>query len=132
MNDAAAGVFRDMPDATTPIADLKAQVRRFGDDRLWQPFHTPKNLAMGLAVETAELMEHFQWIDIAESRAIAGNTEKLAEVRDEIADVLCYLIALANELDVDLALAMADKMIKNAAKYPAEKTRGHFAPPPPE
>src|SRR5438094_2799749 len=94
-----------MADSSTTIAELRELVRRFVDERDWRQFHSPKNLSMSLAIEAAELMEHFQWIDIAESRAIAGNTEKLAEVRDEIADVLCYLIALANELDVDLALA---------------------------
>jgi dCTP diphosphatase len=119
-------------DATTTLADLRDLVRRFVEERDWRQFHSPKNLSMSLAIEAAELMEHFQWIDIAESRAVASDPAKLAEVRDEIADVLCYLLALANELDLDLSSAIADKMVKNAAKYPAEKTRGHFGPPPPE
>jgi dCTP diphosphatase len=86
---------------------------------------------MSLAIEAAELMEHFQWIDSAESRHVAEDPEKLTAVRDEIADVLCYLLALANELDLDLSTAVRDKMVKNAAKYPAEQSRGRYDPPRP-
>src|SRR6184192_2724827 len=109
-------------DASTTLADLRDLVRRFVEERDWRQFHSPKNLSMSLAIETAELMEHFQWIDAAESRRIGDDPAKLDEVRDEIADVLCYLIALANELDVDLSSALDNKMIKNAAKYPVEQS----------
>lgn len=118
-----------MSDRSTTLADLRDVVRRFVDERDWRQFHSPKNLSMSLAIEAAELMEHFQWIDAAESRRVADDPAKLAEVREEIADVLCYLLALANELDVDLAAAVRDKMMKNAAKYPAELSRGRYAPP---
>src|SRR5438105_7246090 len=107
-----------MTDASTTVAELREVVRRFVEERDWRQFHSPKNLSMSLAIEAAELMEHFQWIDIAESRRIGDDPAKLAEVRDEIADVLCYLLAVANELDIDLTSAMTDKMVKNAAKYP--------------
>ena len=73
------------------------------DERDWRQFHSPKNLSMSLAIEAAELMEHFQWIDAAESRRVGDDPAKLAAVREEIADVLCYLLALANELDLDLS-----------------------------
>ena len=118
-----------MPDSSTTLADLRDLVRRFVDERDWRQFHSPKNLSMSLAIEAAELMEHFQWIDSAESRRIGDDPAKLAAVRDEIADVLCYLLALANELDLDLSTAVRDKMVKNAAKYPAEQSRGRYAPP---
>ena len=118
-----------MPDASTTLADLRGLVRRFVDERDWQQFHSPKNLSMSLAIEAAELMEHFQWIDINESRRVAEDPAKLAAVREEIADVLCYLLALANELDLDLSTAVRDKMVKNAAKYPAEQSRGRYDPP---
>jgi len=118
-----------MSDASTTLADLRELVRGFVDERDWRQFHSPKNLSMSLAIEAAELMEHFQWIDIAESRRVGDDPAKLAEVREEIADVLCYLLALANELNLDLATAVRDKMVKNAAKYPAELSRGHYAPP---
>jgi dCTP diphosphatase len=118
-----------MSDASTTLAELREVVRRFVDERDWRQFHSPKNLSMSLAIEAAELMEHFQWIDIAESRRVGDDPATLAEIREEIADVLCYLLALANELDIDLTAAVRDKMVKNAAKYPAEQSRGRYDPP---
>jgi dCTP diphosphatase len=118
-----------MSDASTTLADLRELVRSFVDERDWRQFHSPKNLSMSLAIEAAELMEHFQWIGMAESRNIGDDPAKLGEVREEIADVLCYLLALANELNLDLATAVRDKMVKNAAKYPAEQSRGRYDPP---
>ncbi len=116
-------------DTSTTLAELREIVRRFVDERDWRQFHSPKNLSMSLAIEAAELMEHFQWIDIDESRAIASDQQKLAAIRDEIADVFCYLLALANELDLDLSQAVREKMVKNAVKYPADKSRGKYRPP---
>jgi NTP pyrophosphatase (non-canonical NTP hydrolase) len=118
-----------MPDSSTTLAELRDIVRRFVDERDWRQFHSPKNLSMSLAIEAAELMEHFQWIDAAESRRIGDDPARLSEVRDELADVLCYALALANELHIDLSSALRDKMVKNAAKYPAELSRGRFDPP---
>ena len=118
-----------MSDASTTVAELRELVRRFVDERDWRQFHSPKNLSMSLAIEAAELMEHFQWIDAAESRRAGEDGAKLALVADELADVLAYVLALANELDLDLSVALRDKMIKNAAKYPAEQSRGRYAPP---
>src|SRR5262249_40666692 len=80
-----------MSDATTTVAALKDAVRRFADERAWEPFHSPKNLAMGLAVEAAELMEHFLWVDSAASREVANDPARRAEVADELADVACHL-----------------------------------------
>ena len=120
-----------MSDASTTVAELRELVRRFVDERDWRQFHSPKNLSMSLAIEAAELMEHFQWIDANESRRAGEDNAKLAEVREELADVLAYVLALANALDLDLSAAVRDKMIKNAAKYPAEQSRGRYAPPKP-
>lgn len=117
-------------DSSTTLADLRDLVRRFVDERDWRQFHSPKNLSMSLAIEAAELMEHFQWIDAAESRRIGDDPAKLAQVRDEIADVLCYALALANELNLDLSTTVRDKMLKNAAKYPVDQSRGRYGPPP--
>jgi NTP pyrophosphatase (non-canonical NTP hydrolase) len=86
---------------------------------------------MSLAIEAAELMEHFQWIDADESRRVGDDPAKLAAIRDEIADVMCYILALANALDIDLSQAVRGKMVKNAAKYPAEQSRGRYDPPTP-
>lgn len=119
-----------MSDASTTLADLRDLVRQFVDERDWRQFHAPKNLSMSLAIEAAELMEHFQWIDADESRTIANQPEKLQQVREELADVLCYSLALANELNIDVATAVREKMRKNALKYPAERSRGRYDPPP--
>jgi len=117
-------------DHLTTVAELRALLRQFVAEREWSPFHSPKNLSMSLAIEAAELMEHFQWIDAAESRRVGDDPAKIADVRDELADVLCYLLAIANELEIDLSDAIRDKMVKNAAKYPAALSRGRYDPPP--
>ncbi len=104
------------------MLELRDTLRKFVAERDWDQFHSPKNLAMALAVEAAELMEHFQWLTEAESRALPP--AKLEELRDEMADVLVYLVRLADKLDVDLLDAAAKKIAKNALKYPAAKVRG--------
>jgi len=101
---------------------LRDTLRKFVAERDWDQFHSPKNLAMALSVEAAELVEHFQWLTEAQSRSLAP--EKLAQVRDEMADVLVYLVRLADKLDVDLLDAAAQKIEKNALKYPAAQVRG--------
>lgn len=113
-------------DERTTVAELRALVRRFVAERNWQQFHAPKNLSMALAIEAAELMEHFQWIDVAESRSLGNDPARLGPVADELADVLCYALALANELDIDISRAMREKMVKNALKYPASEIRGRY------
>ena len=113
-----------MSDAETTVAELRELIRHFVEERDWRQFHAPKNLAMSLAIEAAELMEHFQWISTEESREIAAKPEELAEVSDELADVLCYALAMANQLDIDLSTAIRSKMIKNEEKYPAAEFRG--------
>lgn len=117
-----------MDDQKTTLAELRELIRRFVDERDWRQFHTPKNLSMSLAIEAAELMEHFQWITPEESRAIAENRQTLSAVGEELADVLCYALALANELGLDVATAVRDKMVKNARKYPAAEYRGRYGP----
>lgn len=104
------------------MSTLRDKLRRFVAERDWDQFHSPKNLAMALSVEAAELVEHFQWLTEAQSRSLAP--EKLAQVRDEMADVLVYLVRLADKLEVDLLAAAAQKIEKNALKYPAAKVRG--------
>ena len=102
--------------------DLRDTLRTFVAERDWDKFHSPKNLAMALSVEAAELMEHFQWLTEEQSRRLAP--EKLAQVRDEMADVLVYLVRLADKLDVNLLEAASDKIKVNALKYPVDKARG--------
>jgi dCTP diphosphatase len=113
-----------MTDTTTTIAAIKQWVNDFVDERDWHQFHAPKNLAMSMAIETAELMEHFQWISPDESRRVTGDAARLAEVGEELADVLCYALAMANELGLDLTTIIRAKLAKNARKYPANAWRG--------
>jgi NTP pyrophosphatase (non-canonical NTP hydrolase) len=104
------------------LHQLRAIVREFVEERDWDQFHTPKNLASALTVEAAELLEHFQWL--REGRAEELGQDKLVEVKHEMADVLVYLVRMADKLDVDLGAAVVEKMALNRAKYPAELVRG--------
>jgi dCTP diphosphatase len=115
-----------MADAVTTLDVLKDAVRRFAAERAWEPFHSPKNLVMGLAAEAAELMEHFLWVDCEASRGVVKDRAELAAVADEMADVANYLLNLSNVLGIDLSDAILAKIAKNAIKYPAEKYRGRF------
>jgi NTP pyrophosphatase (non-canonical NTP hydrolase) len=115
-----------MPDDTTTVAMLKAAMAHFVAEREWERFHSPKNLSMGLAVEAAELMEHFLWVDNEKSRQVNSDPSVLNEVADEMADVACYLLALANTTGIDLSDAIARKLVKNSQKYPVEKYRRRY------
>lgn len=117
-----------MSDRDTSLGHLRNTVRQFVDERQWQQFHSPKNLSMALAIEAAELMEHFQWISMDSSRDITQEAEKLNDVVEELADVFCYVLAMANELDIDLTTALQKKMAKNEQKYPADEYRGRYGP----
>lgn len=107
-----------------PLIELRDRLREFARAREWHRYHTPKNLAMALIVEAAELVEHFQWLTPAESQSLPDGDKREA-IRDELADVLIYLIELADTLDVDLAAAARAKIAKNALKYPVDKARGN-------
>lgn len=109
-------------DATTTVSQLRDMVHQFVAERDWRKFHSPKNVAMALAVEAAELMEHFQWIENEQSRQLTA--EQAQAVAEELADVVCYALALANELQLDVAASMAMKMVKNRRKYPVDTYRG--------
>ncbi len=115
-----------MSDAHTTLAQLKAIVADFEARRDWKQFHSPKNLAMGIAVETGELLEHFLWLDTEQSREVIHDPAVMADVRDEMADVFAYLLMLADALDIDLADAFCAKMERNEAKYPANQYHGRY------
>jgi NTP pyrophosphatase (non-canonical NTP hydrolase) len=115
-----------VPDSTTTVAQLREGMARFVREREWEQFHSPKNLAMALAAEAAELMEHFLWIDNDASRAAVNDPARRAEVADELADVAGVLFALCNALGLDLSEAVAGKMAKNVLKYPVEKCKGRY------
>jgi dCTP diphosphatase len=115
----AAARHMTQPD---PLVKLRDRLRRFATERDWEQFHSPKNLAIALNVEAGELLEHFQWLTDDASRSLPARD--LARVREELADVLLYLIRLADQLGVDLLAAAAAKIDVNARKYPADKARG--------
>jgi len=98
----------------------------FVEERDWQPFHDPKNLSASIAIEAAELMEHFQWMRTDELPAVKDDPELMNEVRDELADILAYVVSFAGTMGIDLAAALEQKMKKNALKYPAEKFKGKY------
>jgi NTP pyrophosphatase (non-canonical NTP hydrolase) len=111
-----------------PVVDLpgiQQQLREFAAERHWDPFHTPKNLVMALAVESAELMEHFQWLTPEQSLAVGDDPDLRQAVAEEVADVAIYLIRLADKLGIDLETAIQDKMQRNAEKYPVHLARGN-------
>ena len=101
-----------------------AAIRDFVTERDWEQFHTPKNLAMALTGEVGELAELFQWLTPVHSQAIMDQPDDAEAVRDELADVLYYIVRLADVLKVDLADALTAKLEKNRAKYPVELSRG--------
>jgi dCTP diphosphatase len=104
------------------LETLKQQVRAFAAERDWEQFHSPKNLAMALIVEAAELVEHFQWL--TESQSLSLTAAQREPVAQELADVLIYLVRLADRLDIDLLAAAERKIEINARKYPADRVRG--------
>ena len=106
----------------TPFLVIRDQLRVFVAERDWAQFHTPKNLASALSVEAAELLEPFQWLKTGEPEELGAKAH--ASVRHEMADVLNYLVMLADKLDIDLVAAAREKIVLNALKYPIEQARG--------
>lgn len=114
----------DTPDDTSrdSLAQLAQALQRFADERDWGQFHAPKNLASALVVEAGELLEPFQWLTEAQSRELPPETHEAVAL--EMADVLLYLVQLANALNVDLVDAAQRKMVINARKYPVDRAKG--------
>ncbi|MEO5699272.1 MAG: nucleotide pyrophosphohydrolase [Casimicrobiaceae bacterium] len=112
----------DPQPAVRDLDDLRDRLRAFAAARDWDQFHSPKNLAMALIAEAAELVEHFQWLREDQSHDLAPDHR--AEVAAELADVLAYLVRLADKLDIDLLAAVTAKLESNEARYPATKVRG--------
>ena len=101
------------------LQELRDRLRRFAAERDWNQFHGPKNLAMSVAIEAAEIMEHFQWLTPVQSDELGQEARR--EVAHEMADVLLYLVRLADVLDIDLACAAREKIALNAQKYPVSR-----------
>jgi NTP pyrophosphatase (non-canonical NTP hydrolase) len=101
---------------------LKKRLREFARERDWEQYHSPKNLAMALSVEVAEIVELFQWLSEEESKTLGA--DKRAELEEEIGDVLIYLVNLADKFEIDPLHAAMEKLEKNAKKYPAQTVKG--------
>lgn len=113
-----------LTDSATTVAELKTRVLAFARERDWEQFHSPKNLSMALAAESAELMEHFLWSTPEQSRTVASDAAKRGKIAEELADVVIYALEFANMTGLDVAAAIETKMAANAKKYPVEKARG--------
>ena len=101
-------------------------VNDFVAERAWEPFHDAKNLSASIAIEAAELMEHFQWLRSDQLDSVGEDAQAMAEVREELADITAYLLSFANKMGIDVSSALEEKMRKNAVKYPADRFRGRF------
>jgi dCTP diphosphatase len=107
------------------LPGLKRQLREFARARDWEQFHTPKNLAVSIAIEAAELLEIFQWLSDAQASQITKSTRTMRLIQEEMADVFVYLIRLADILGIDLTEAAARKIARNSRKYPIATARGN-------
>ena len=111
----------------TTITNIQQSVRQFRDARNWRQFHSPKNLSMSIAIEAAELMEHFQWLTTEQATALAkDDAEARTAITEELADVLIYCFSLADMIECDVAEIIFDKLAKNGEKYPVETYQGRF------
>ena len=111
-----------MADERITLQDLKERMATFVRERDWEQFHNPKNLSMSIAIEAAELMEHFQWLTVEQSQQL--DAEALQEIGEELADIVIYSLSMANDLQIDLADTVLAKMEKNRRKYPKDRVRG--------
>jgi dCTP diphosphatase len=118
------GVGRQMMDETTTIAELRARMADFVARRAWEQFHTPKNLAISIAIEAAEILEHFQWYTAEESIARMRDPALQAETADELADVMLYCLSFANTAGIDISEAVFKKLARNEVRFPEERDSG--------
>lgn len=116
----------DFFDSKTNISTLRQLAQDFVDERDWNKYHNPKDLAISIAIEAAELMELFQWIEQREVGKMTEADDKLLRIKEELADVMILCLNMANTLDIDLSQAIVEKIEKNKAKYPAEQVRGNY------
>ena len=113
-------------DQVTTIGDLRAAVQQFVSARDWEQYHTVKNLAMSIAIEAAEIMEHFQWQGREESQQALADPAAHAEVADELADVLIYCLSFANSAQIDVSDAIYKKLARNEQRFPVGQVRGRL------
>ena len=112
-------------DESAKICDLRQAALSFATERDWEQFHSPKNLAMALAGEAAELMEHFQWLTTTQSERDQLPDDSVEDIRQEMADIFLYLLRLSERLEIDLSEAVQEKLSINEMKYPIELAKGN-------
>ena len=118
-----------MSDEKTTVAELRQAVAEFVAAREWEPFHTAKNLSMSIAIEAAELMEHFQWLTPEETEAALEDFATRAQIADELADVVIYCLSISNACGIDVSAEVSAKLARNEARFPVEKFHGRFRRP---
>ncbi|OGX18082.1 MAG: NTP pyrophosphohydrolase [Omnitrophica WOR_2 bacterium GWF2_43_52] len=106
------------------LQEIKERISRFISKRNWEQYHSPKNISMSIAIEAAELMEHFQWLSPEESRDLLGNAAGRAEIEDELADIAIYVLDFCNLFSIDIEKIIARKLGKTAKKYPVRLVKG--------
>jgi len=116
----------DMPDEKTTVKELKEVVHAFVSERDWMKYHDPKNLSMSIAIEAAELLEHFQWVRTDELEQVTSDAETRQQITEELSDILAYVLSFANRMNIDLSDSLNEKMKKNAVKYPADAYQGKY------
>jgi NTP pyrophosphatase (non-canonical NTP hydrolase) len=114
-----------MPDKTTDIEELKGEVAAFVTSRDWDRYHNPKNLAMSISIEAAEIMEHFQWLTVDEAADAMKDAKVRSDVEEEIADVLIYCLSFANQTGIDVSEVIREKLERNEGRFPVEKIKGY-------
>ena len=116
----------DVFDSKTDVSKLKQLAQDFVDERDWNKYHNPKDLAISIAIQASELMELFQWMGQSEVEKMAKDEHKLLRIKEELADVMILCLNMGNTLGIDLSQAIVEKIEKNKAKYPAELVRGNY------
>jgi dCTP diphosphatase len=115
-----------MSDERTTLSDIREMVKKFVNDREWARYHNPKDLAIAIAVEASELLEHFQWIPDKELGEKVGDAEKIVKLEGELADIVIYCLIFADALRIDIAKAVEDKVRLNAVRHPSSLEKGDY------
>ena len=115
----------EMSDQETSVAELKESVTAFVEARDWERYHSPKNLAMSISIEAAEIMEHFQWLTVEEAKSAMGDEKVRGEVEAEIADVFIYCLSFADVTKIDVSEAIRRKLSRNEERFPVGRVRGY-------
>jgi len=113
-----------MNNSGTTFQEIKNRIKQFIKERDWEQFHSPKNLSMSIAIEAAELMEHFQWLTIEQSKKLLKNKKKREEIEDELADIAIYIIDFCNLFNINIEKSIISKLDKTAKKYPTHIVKG--------